>query len=28
VGLAHSLPERWLRFLFCGMLGATAVAMF
>jgi len=28
VGLAHSLPERWLRILFCGMLGATAVAMF
>ncbi len=28
VGLAHSLPERLLRLLFCGLLGGTALAMF
>ncbi len=28
VALAHSLPERLLRLLFCGMLAATACAMF
>jgi uncharacterized protein len=28
VGLAHSLPERLLRLLFCGLLGGTALAMY
>ncbi len=27
VALAHSLPERWLRYLFCGLLLSTAVLM-